>query len=431
MPHSDIRAELMDVFMHGATAGRGWQQLVIAVDLDRAFSHAELVDAVEGLVEAFPVLGCRYRRGFWRDRWTPVVDQPIESCVSVVEAGGDVEAQTTRFVRDVVEIEKDRPFKIALLSHLHGSRLLFAWAHVVGDANAGLVAIAEIARRLCRPTDPAPLTMARSPWQVFPALGFRHLPALVRGVAHESLRPLFELFIRPWTEACNAAPGSGRFGYRLVRLAGGSHERFAAACREKNATINDGLVAAALKLAGRRTGGGFTGAAYTLNLRRLLPNAGPSVANISSACCVTLRGRGLDDPLQTVVRTTSVQKQGPAALAFALLPAIIFCMLPHGLLRRFSATVVFRWILFLLKRHAFVTNVGAIDPYVAPFGDAVRDAWMTGPFMRGFPTPIALASGFRETVTVSLCTADDISEPVLDRFAEEWKQALEEVAERR
>jgi NRPS condensation-like uncharacterized protein len=68
--------------------------------------------------------------------------------------------------------------------------------------------------------------------------------------------------------------------------------------------------------------------------------------------------------------------------------------------RRLTRLLLGAWIRRLMTRGLLVTNIGPLDPWLAPLGEQVRDATFVGPSVRPMPIPVLTATGFRDGLTI-------------------------------
>ena len=80
-------------------------------------------------------------------------------------------------------------------------------------------------------------------------------------------------------------------------------------------------------------------------------------------------------------------------------------LLPHGL-ARIASNLLTRYVLIASTRGLWVTNLSAIDDYLAPFGDVVEDAYLIGPFLPAAQIPLVAVTGFRGRAAVCVCGCD-------------------------
>ena len=123
--------ELVDMALFGARHRHGDMSIHALVDVRRSFSREELERALAATVEAFPVLGCRYEPGLWRDRWAPV-GSPLADAVHH-EEGCDLEARTTFWVGGSPAATRERPVRLVGLTEGGRHRLILSLLHVAVD----------------------------------------------------------------------------------------------------------------------------------------------------------------------------------------------------------------------------------------------------------------------------------------------------------
>jgi len=71
--------------------------------------------------------------------------------------------------------------------------------------------------------------------------------------------------------------------------------------------------------------------------------------------------------------------------------------------------------LHVVGRGLLVTNLGPMDEWLAPFGDHVLRAWVSGPSMSISPLTLVTVTGFRDRLTLSVSGFEEM-EPILDRL---------------
>ncbi len=404
-------------------------QLAFVLDLSRKLSPVAVRAAVLGSVTSFPVLRSRYVPGFWRDRWVPSPEFPIERAVTEEPAPADLAAATTRLAVAPIDPLSGWPFRVHLVPTEGGTRLVIPILHLVADGNGLLTLVADLVARLAGESRPPFAPMDRGFGQLLRALRPAAIPVLLGELAREAIRPLYIPLIGRWI-ARFAGLGRGPYHPHIVTVVTTPPAEAALLdrCKRAGATVNDGLVTLATLIAGRRSSGAWTGAAYTINLRRFLDDPGPIIANLSGVNLVHVRRRDdatFDTLLPVVARQAGEQKRRLPGLAFSLLPAIFLGWAPHGILRALAplTRLIFR---LPMIRMGVITNVGVVDPYVRALGDEVRDAWMLAPFGGRFPAPIVMASTFRGRITLTVA-ADGT--PGVDDLAAQWAQAVEALVE--
>jgi len=422
-------AQLPDAVAIGVGRGNGILQMAIVINLNRQWNFDQLCKAARGLVASYPILGCRYSMGFWRDRWLPCPEFPIDQAVNVEHGVDDVDERENYHVSSFIDPEKGWPVRFVLLNHKSGSRLLIIFPHLLGDGNAGLLVAQGLGSWLCGPGLATDIPMDRGIVQLFKALGFRSIPTLAGELVREASKLFYMPFMGQWDRGFELSRSlSGRVSYHKVLVQGPAFQNFISCLRKQNATINDGLAAVMASIVRERSNSNWTGTIYTVNLRRFLKDPGPIIGNMSGVNTLPLMikpGTGMEDLIAMVAARTGEHKDRLPGIAFGLLPLISFGWLPHGLLHAFYRTVFGKMIDWQSRRTAIFTNIGSMDQYLAPFGEDVVSACMLGVFERGFRVPVVMATGFRDSLTVSVCSADDLTKESVAGLAKDWRDAVE------
>jgi NRPS condensation-like uncharacterized protein len=400
-PHgvgSSLPAQPLDA----ATGVLGPAHLQLVLDLHRTFDRDELERAVAGTVAAFPVLGSRYVPGAWRDRWVPDPVMTAADATQLFEPPADLEAATRDWLARELDDRSGWPWRVALLPGDRGCRLLVSVLHTATDAAGTLTAVRELARLLMGGTvADRPHGAGRNVGLLFRRLGPAGVARLVAALGREAVRPL-ELPFLARTAAARPVP-TGSATWRTVRVDVGEGTSLRALCRTHGATVNDLLVAALAVLVRRVSRRGRLGCFYTTDLRRRLADDRPRVANLSAVVSVELPrscAGTLPAALTAVARRTAGRRPDVFGLAALLYNLPLIQVLPHGLLRPLARRLLVAWIRRLLTRGLVVTNIGPLDPWLAPFGELVRDATFVGPSVRPVPVPILTATSFGDSLAI-------------------------------
>lgn len=102
---------MAEVILNGLANRQGHIHLHLVADLSRTFERGALHQALVKAVEVFPVLGCRYRPGFWRDRWIRWVEA-VDGLVDM-RMSTDVDADTRRHVQVQLPHQERPPWRVA------------------------------------------------------------------------------------------------------------------------------------------------------------------------------------------------------------------------------------------------------------------------------------------------------------------------------
>jgi len=401
------------VLLHGTERDFPHVHLHVCVDLDRVFARGALEEAVRRAIEAFPVLGCRYRASWWRDRWLPWEGDVAE--LVHVEQTDDVEAATRVQVARRFDHTTAPTWRLASLERDGGSRLIVSLHHMTGDGG-GVKALANVVvSALCGVAPHPPTTMSRSMLAPAWSLRLRDLPVLALEFLREGLQPLSILRVRRLRPLPRGG-GDPEPDWRTVT---------SAIHRTEGATINDGMVATVARLAAKLADRGPVAAGYTIDLRRYLPPSS-RITNLHGVALVVVPRDRLEDPegaLRAVAERIGVQKRRLPGLAYTLLPLLLIGWLPHGLLRRVGRLVL-NTILGNLNRALAVTNIGSLDETLAPLGESATAASIVGPFVHGLPVPVITATGFRDELTFHVQATGALAPRALDELAGELEQGL-------
>ena len=420
---------MVEVLVHALERTYPHVHLHLVVDLDRRFGRDELEEAFRGLIRSFPVLGCRFQPGFWRDRWVSWGGD-LSDLVHV-ERPTDLEAATTAWARRPMRYLQEPTARLAFFERDEGGRLVLSLHHMVADGGGVKAAGAVLAALLCREEPVPPPTDDRAMMHLARCLRVPDLPILAREMVREGLMPLSVLRVRKLDYGEPTGSGSPDPHWRPVRLAGEAAQRFTAVCERQGATINDALVASVARMAARRADRGPVMVAYTVDLRRYLRAKRAQVTNLAGVTMVVLEREAIrtaSSAIQAVVAAIGEQKRRLTGLAYALLPGFTIGWLPHGLLR-LAGTLVINQLLRRFNRAIAITNIGALDEALAPFGHSALSASIVGPFIHGIRVPVITATGFRGELTLHLAATQVHSRDDLEGYAVELEEALLEATE--
>jgi NRPS condensation-like uncharacterized protein len=414
---SGVRAEIIEAGLLTTRLGT----LGAVVELARPFTHDELCGALTRLLRVFPVLDTRYEARLWRDRWAPAA-QPVEAAFRWL-APADLEAATQAAVGEPLDPVLERPVRLTALNAGGGQRLVLVMPHLVADGAGALATLHELLAQLAGTGFAAPPPMNRGLLQLGAGIGLRRWPQALREFLREARRLVDVPRLSVWAARFTPAPAPTQAWSRIF-VDEAASAAFAAQCKALGATVNDGLIAAALAVVAKRQPAGRAGVAYTINLRRFLPPR-PIVANVSGFTMVALpvaETRDLATSIPKVAAVTGEHKEGLPGVGSVLFPLGLFGWWGHGLAHVFGH--FFRWVMVRQgERMAVMTNVGVLDQAVEPLADRVADAWVFGPFVPDFPAPISLATSFRGRLSICVCAARISSDQVAE-LAEEWKSVL-------
>lgn len=430
-------ASPFDLAMGGAGVdiGVGRMHLFVTLDISRPFSHEMLKQAVAEVIQHFPVLGCRYVQGWWRDRWVMAPSITSADIVEWVETTEDLEATTHRLLRASIEPSTHWPWRVTQI-HANGRcRLVLTVLHQVADGAGTLLitnAFAQALQRACEEasarasstrTTPDALSLPGSSVRgirpVLSSLRLSQIPMLAVSVFAEWLRPLWLPFLAktalpsiPTTSSAQPISHAATIDIRdgcPLRLR----------CKQLGCTINDALVTALIMLVKSLSEKGRLGAFFTVDLRRYIQDQVPRVANLSSFDMITLPrsfASDFDQTAQHIARRTQKQKCRFVGLPIFLAATAITGFLPYAL-QRWMGYLGTRWIKMLANRGLVVTNIGSLDEALASLGDTVCHASVLGPFMANLSIPMITATSFRGRLTLQFNSFDSTPIEFLQQMA--------------
>jgi len=380
--------------------------IMIQVELqfDRSLDGERLARAFDLLLDAHPVLGCRFVAHRQRPYWERLGKGERESFSSARS-----EEEYESFKTGSLDAATGPQVKACLLPATGGDRLLMKVSHVVSDAG-GVKEIACIASdiysRLAGNPDYKPepnlegsrsimQVMGRVPWHAYPGIFINYLRS-----AWSSLVPLE-------THSLSLEDGPRR---QLIfvrrRIPADRVSRLAGYGRERGATLNDIMTAAffrGLAAAGQWDGKTELRLGTTVDLRRYLPaEKGEGICNLSAienVCLGTDPGKDFKATLAKVTAVTNSRKAGWIGLSeyVTLVPSI--GNLPYS----WSEKLFNRGMVAGLSRGLLsvaFTNLGPLNPGDVTFGARPRDAWILPP--PGLPPRfVAGLSGYEGTLTLS------------------------------
>ncbi len=401
-----IAAELTDVALFGVMDRYGDLSIHALLDLGRTFTHAELSRALELTIRDFPVIGRRYEKGLFRDRWVPVAG-PVSDAVHF-EAPTDLEERTRAWVRRPLDPTRERQVRIVALETGGKVRLILSILHLAVDG-AGIGAVGHVfgSHLLGRATE-VPSTPGRRIWNVLEGLRWFHAPRLLTSIVTESLRPLRQLAAAPRTRPYDRVT-NGVSTWRHMVIGASDVARLRESC--SGATVNDILISAMASLAAQRSHGGPVVVLYTMDLRRYAKAPRLIAANSSSilSAIVPRHAVGtLAGTTRAVAEITREHRETLAGPAFLLSPYLLAAAVPHAAVRALTAVFGPVMVDLPLSRGFLMTNVGRIDEGLRPFGDLIERVRIVGPLIRGVSVPAVVAFGFRGEIHLEIFAGENL-----------------------
>jgi NRPS condensation-like uncharacterized protein len=409
---STLPTRTEDIALH-TMAKLSVPQIHMAMDFDGEVDHGRLQRALRLLMDAEPVLGCRFAPRLVSPRWERLTDPELDTCVTLPTTEGSAEElaarEATFLGEDLPAHEGPRLRALLLRGRPPGDRLLLAVHHQAADAG-GVKELAyrlsDLYRALGDDPDhrPVPRLGSRSLRQVYRPL----LPAALPGLLHrmgrdliDAMLPLKHLQLPMGRDMGRDMVGAPRF--ERLQL---SAERIAR-LRETTpeATINDLMCAAVFRALARVSEWNRRGALRiwgTVDLRRYLPGRrADGLCNLSGFMYLNLGrelGHSYTDTVIRVKETTDRIKGLWPGLGYPIGSWLSFAPMPLGLIDA-SADLVRMCLLPWMP--PVLTNMGAIDDELLDFGDvSLHAAHLIVPTSHP-PGLIMGLSGYRGSITFS------------------------------
>lgn len=420
-------AELTDVALFGAMDRYGALSIHAILDLGRTFTHAELVRALERTIRDFPVIGRRYEKGLFRDRWVPV-SSPVADAVHFLEMKGEaeseLEARTREWVERPLDPTRERQVRIVGIESRGKLRLILSILHLAVDG-AGIGAVGHVfGSHLLGRATLVPTTPGRAIWNVLEGLRWFHAPRLLTSIVGESLRPLRQLAAAPRTKPYGRMAG-GEATWRHLVIGATDVARLRETCN--GATVNDILISAVASLAAQRSDGGPVVVLYTMDLRRYAKAPRLIAANSSSILSAVVPRHAvgtLARTTQAVAALTRGHRESLAGPAFLLSPYLLAAAVPHAMVRALTSVFGPVMVDLPLSRGLLMTNVGRIDEGLRPFGDLIERVRIVGPLIRGVSVPAVVAFGFRGEIHLEIFAGDDLHPSAAEDTERELRAVL-------
>lgn len=334
-----IRAVTQDATLLPVELGN----ISLVVDVDAVWSADALTTAVQRWIRVFPILGCHLRCGFWRDQWEPFT-VPLSTFVHVATSA-QLEADTLTAISEPVDVTAGAPFRLSALTSDNGqrTRLVLSTSHVLSDGNGALLMLSELCSQLAGGGRSEPVVMNRSFLQLLSAAGPAKWPMLLWEMVKDTGSFMDALKASSWTKRFTPVPDTGRACVKRLHFSKETSIAFRRACKAAGATINDGLVAEALRVGSCFSDGAKIASAYTVNLRQFLPEERVTISNLSGFMMVVADRDIAADPernLAFVHARIAQHKKGIPGLGSNLFPIVNFGWMPRSFAR--AATRTFR-----------------------------------------------------------------------------------------
>jgi NRPS condensation-like uncharacterized protein len=382
-------------------------QLGAVVSLHGHLDAPRLRRALRLLVDAEPVLGCRFATDVVPPVWERLEDLEAEHLLEV-RRSDDPSAAAAAFVAEPLDQDADPQVLAALVLGPTTDTLAVKVSHVAMDGGAlkqTLYLIAEMYRRLADEPD----------WTPVPNLdGLRGAMAPAGLVERIRAIPRSSTAASPpesdWSVPVLGGRGPGTYVWATIEP--DLFRRATVRAKSAGASVNDFILTAYYRTCFRllrAAPGSHTPISIPCELRKHLPEgARTALSNIASTWWISVspvEGESFDDTLSRVAAATSEWKRSGAGKQAAIwMPAADRLLGRHAL-------GLFRAVMSKGARAAAgrggppgLTNIGVIDESRLDFGEdaAVDDAWLLGPI--SIASVILAVTTFRDRLHLAVGT---------------------------
>lgn len=406
MPHR-YRATLMDCYTDHLTVS-GDLTIQLELEFDEGLDERRLEKAVDLVLDAEPVLGCR----FVEDSYKPFFER-LEAGKRSAFLLANSAGEYATFKSTPINHRNGPQISACLWHPSDGDHLLLKASHQVTDAG-GVKDIASILSGIYRQLAknpayrPSPnVKVRRSLWRVL-----RHVPVLAYPPIFLNFTKSMMLVWKPHTVHTLPVTDGPRGPLTYVtRLIPSDHvSTLAEYGRSHNATLNDVFLAASLR--GLVNTANWDGRSYlslttTIDMRRYIPSGrAEAVANYSTSLLHwpdlgTEPGHDFGTTMDRVSKITGYGKTHWIGLDLLFVPwTPLFKIMPHTWAKKRFAEFARLGLERHVQDHAF-TNTGAIDPESVAFGKRPSVAHILPP--QAYPAiPFAYGlSGYNGTLTLA------------------------------
>ena len=416
-------------------------EIHLAADFDEPLDRPRLKRALRLVLNAEPILGCRFRDSWLKPFWERLDPAALEAAGVLTEFSGPAEdcgAAEQAFYGELLDYAAGPQLRALLLPRAGGGeRLILKVAHMACDAGGVkeiFYGLADIYGRLALDPayEPEPRTGSRSMVQVYLRFPFRKWPSIL----WSGLVAMWRM-VRP-LRSFQVASGGVRKPPLLFIFRHFSRKRvsaLAAYARSRGATLNDLMTAAFFRALTAVEGGRVRGRlrmVSTVDLRRYLPERRTGgLCQVLGLYAVGIPYRPGEDfagTLAAVKESIDPQKEQWFGLGMMLFLRLVGLCQPY-----FYSKFLMRstWRLGIRDGNLppGFTNMGPIDEAPCRFGGKLPAAVFLGVPSACPPWFAAGLSGYSGTLTLSAgfypsAIPADWVEDLFDRVESELDSAL-------
>ena len=395
-------------------------EIHLIIHFESKIEVPRLQKALRLLLDAEPVLGCRFVENFWKAFWEPIPENELDRAKLLERKSGspsEQEAALNTFYGETIDGLAGPQLKAMLFSRQGGERLVLKINHLVCDAGGFkevLYRLSSIYSKLEFDPDfrPEVRNGSRSLAQVY-----RNFNPFVRlGIFRRGLKELFRA-AKP-SQSQQYPVMKERLGPVHFQFKHFSRERSAqvmAYGRQHDATLNDVVVTAVFRAIARQAGWEVNKAGAmringTVDLRRYLPSGKADALCMLSGVYSVVMADAIDDCFEdTLLKIKArIDEQKENYFGLGIMLVLYGMLFPYPFLIKKRA-VKKQWRENLDKGRVppGMTNLGRIDHKKLGFeGAAVQTVYMAAPAccppwfscgLSGFSGRLTLSTGFYQS----------------------------------
>ncbi|MBZ4646024.1 MAG: siderophore/surfactin biosynthesis protein [Clostridia bacterium] len=415
MKNKPIKATILESAYWEMDKDIGCQTFYFITYVNENFNIEILKESLKCVVKDIPILSCKFTKGYWRDRWVPIENFNINQIIRTIRVDkkhfyDDAYSKFLQLKDKRLNLEKEPPLKVIVFYNEETEKkvIVFCTHHSFADprGNSYLIGLigsyynALLHNKALKP---------KKIYRTLPKLIFSY--GVIKAIktflktetpSMDSYKPLIKM------DFDDSNNGSGESIERLI-IRKEDLKKLKLYYKDYGFTINDIILYFTLKLTNK----------YNMNLKEPSSHACLSIG-------IDLRGYIKDDVLTitnyagrdffTVDLKDADDLPGFAKKLKAfrekqegignVMSFVSISMFPIAIQKKIWKSAVGNSLKEWSLRTLVTTNVGKLDDFVKPFGDAVEDISIA----MSFPysgLPVISASGYKDTLTLYFTKFND------------------------
>lgn len=390
-----------------------------------------LKESLRYVVKTIPILSCKLKKGFWRDKWVPIEEFNVEQMIEKIRVEKDLffDNAYNKFLQltnKKINLQHDPLLKIKLFynEEVNKKVLVFCMNHILVDgrgANTLLELIGCYYDSILNNKEIVLKTNTRKFSSLLLSLNITNIFSLLNFKVifeHKSKENFVQLI--PINKQNNEDLG---ICIEKIRVSADDLNILKSSYSKYDFTVNDIILHFTLKLLEKyniplEKKSDAVAIALGVDLRRYLKKDLMCIANYAGTEILKVRMEDINNMKVVSDKFHKLRKQS-IGLGFLIQPMMqaLFPISIQKRMLRFIQNFLIKWSV----RSIQTTNVGKIDEYVRPFNDMIEDISFIGPSpYYGFP--LISVSGYKDTLTIYLTKYNDF-----DNISFKVKEDLEEI----